>query len=193
MSIGLLPTTTMYTTPWHCTIAYKLDGTVVSGMRSDFDNDGSYELVMENGAPSYFREKSHLFTWGAEKGGVAFEPIYPSGWMLRPSRGPGSMSIHDIDANKVRSLAEINSPVVMRGFFESPKQHVFVEKAKEFGEPLPWKFGLVLEVKDQGSDTRGLNNVLSSEWMPFHFDGLFKTVTKVNDKGEEIRVPDPPQ
>ncbi|GAB0137642.1 hypothetical protein EsDP_00005899 [Epichloe bromicola] len=193
MSIGLLPTTTMYTTPWHCTIAYKLDGTVVSGMRSDFDNDSSYELVLENGAPSYFREKSHLFAWGAEKGGVAFEPIYPSGWMLRPSRGPGSMSIHDIDANKVRSLAEINSPIVMRGFFESPKQRVFVEKAKEFGEPLPWKFGLVLEVKDHGSDTRGLNNVLSSEWMPFHYDGLFKTVTQVNDKGEEIRVSDPPQ
>ncbi|KAK2593443.1 hypothetical protein QQS21_008860 [Conoideocrella luteorostrata] len=193
MSISLLPTTTRFTTPWHCTVAYKLDGTVVSSMRSEFDNDDSYELVSENGNPSYFREKSDLFGWGAEKGGVDFEPIYPSGWMLRPARGAGSMSIKDIDAKKVRSLAEINSPIVMRGFFKSPKQDVFVEKSKQFGEPLPWKFGLVLEVKDQGSDTRGLNNVLSAEWMPFHYDGLFKTVTKVNDNGEETRVSVPPQ
>lgn len=162
-------------------------------MRSDFDNDGSYELVSENGAPSYYREKSDILSWGSEKGGVTFEPIYPSGWLLKPTNGPGALTIKDIDAKKVRSLAEINSPIVMRGFFKTPKQDIFVEKSKEFGEPLPWKFGLVLEVKDQGSDARGLNNVLSAEWMPFHYDGLFKTVSQVNDKGEEVRVSVPPQ
>jgi hypothetical protein len=103
------------------------------------------------------------------------------------------MTIKDVDAKKVRSLAEINSPIVMRGLFQSPQQDAFVEKANEFGEPLPWKFGLVLVVKDQGSDSRGLNNVLSAEWMPFHYDGLFKTVPQMNSKGEEVRVSVPPR
>lgn len=162
-------------------------------MRSEFDRDDSYELVMENGAPSYYREKSEFFNWGAEKGGVTFEPIYPSGWMVRPAKGPNAMNIRDVDAQKVRALAEVNSPVILRGFFKAPKQDVFIEKAKEFGEPLPWKFGILLEVKDQGMDTRGLNNVLSAEWMPFHYDGLFKTVTKTNENGEEVKVSVPPQ
>ncbi|KIE03895.1 Pyoverdine biosynthesis, partial [Metarhizium majus ARSEF 297] len=192
LSVSLLPTTTMFTTPWHCTVGYKLDGTVVSGMRSDFEKDETYELVFENGHPSYYREKSDLFSWGTEKGGVTFEPIYPSGWLLKPAAGPGSLTINDVDAKKVRSLSEISSPVIMRGFFKNPKKEAFIEKSKEFGEPLPWKFGLVLEVKDQGTDTRGLNNVLSAEWMPFHYDGLFKTATQVNDKGEEVCVSVPP-
>lgn len=193
LSISPLPTTSMYTTPWHCTVGYKLDGTVVSGMRSDFDNDDTMELVHENGKPSYYREKSDLLSWGEAKGGITCEPIYPSGWMIRPAKGPKAMNIDDVDAKKVRSLSEINSPVIMRGFFNKPNEDVFIEKSKQFGEPLPWKFGLLLKVKDHGNDTRGLNNVLSAEWMPFHYDGLFKTVKKVNDKGEEALVSTPPQ
>ncbi|POR36253.1 Spore wall maturation protein DIT1 [Tolypocladium paradoxum] len=193
LSISPLPTTSMYTTPWHCTVGFKLDGTVVSGLRSDFDNDDTMGLVHENGKPSYFREKSDLFSWGKSKGGITCEPIYPSGWMIRPANGPNAMNIDAVDAKKVRSLAEINSPVIMRGFFNKPNEGVFIEKSKQFGEPLPWKFGLLLKVKDHGADTRGLNNVLSAEWMPFHYDGLFKTVKKVNDKGEEALVSTPPQ
>ncbi|OAA51543.1 Pyoverdine biosynthesis [Metarhizium rileyi] len=193
LPISLLPTTTIYTTPWHCTIGYKLDGTIVSGMRSVFEKDETFELISENGSPSYYREKSDLFCWGAEKGGVTFEPIYPSGWLVKPANGPGALTIEDIDAKKVRSLSEINSPVVMRDFFKNPQQDIFVEKSKDFGEPLPWKFGLLLEVKDQGMDTRGLNNVLSAERMPFHYDGLFKTVAETNKKGEEVLVSVPPR
>lgn len=103
------------------------------------------------------------------------------------------MAICDIDAAKVRALAEINSPVVLRGFSKTTNRDLFVQKAKELGEPLEWKFGLVLEVKDKGSDTAGLNNVLSAEWMPFHFDGLFKTVKRLNEDGEEELVPNPPK
>ncbi|KJZ76946.1 hypothetical protein HIM_03823 [Hirsutella minnesotensis 3608] len=193
LSISLLPTTTMFTTPWHCVVGVKLDGTVVSGMRSDFDSDESMELVYQDGRPSYFREKSELFSWAEEKGGITCEPLYPSGWLLKPARGAGAVTIRDVDASKVRALSEINSPIVMRGFFNKPKEEVFIEKSKEFGEPLPWKFGLLLKVKDHGSDTQGLNNVLSSEWMPFHYDGLFKTAKEVNEKGEEVVVSRPPR
>ncbi|KAK5996448.1 Isocyanide synthase xanB [Cladobotryum mycophilum] len=192
LSIGLLPTSTIYTTPWHCTIAYKLDGTVTTGMRSEFEKDDSFELVYENGRPSYFREKSDLTSWGTEKGGIVCEPMYPSGWMIKPAKGPFTLSMDDVDGKKVRALSEINSPVVLRGFIKKPNQEQFVKKSEEFGTPLPWKFGLVLEVKDRGSNNGGLNNVLSAEWMPFHYDGLFKTVKQKNEQGEDVFVSTPP-
>ncbi|KAK1246264.1 hypothetical protein MKX08_000066 [Trichoderma sp. CBMAI-0020] len=193
ISINLLPTESSYTTPWHCAVAYKLDGTTTTGKRIDFDNDDSYELIYENDRPSYYREKSPLLTWGTEKGGVTFEPIYPTGWLARPANGPWSMSLDDIDAEQVRSLCEINSPVILRGFVEKPNKEEFSEKAEKFGKPLKWNFGILLEVKDRGSDTRGLNNVLSSEQMPYHYDGVFRTVRQTNESGEEVRVSTPPR
>ncbi|KAK6225519.1 pyoverdine dityrosine biosynthesis [Colletotrichum tabaci] len=188
--ISPLPTTSYYTTPWHCSIAFDLNGAVTTGPRSDFENDPKYELVHEDGRPSYFREASDLLRW---KSDVTFEPMYPCGLLIRPAAGPKKLSIHDVEADKVRALAEVNSPVVLRGFSKTKDRDLFVKKAEEFGRPLPWKFGLVLEVKDQGADTRGLNNVLSSEWMPFHFDGLFKTHKVPQPDGTEKLLPNPPR
>lgn len=53
-----MPTESSYTTPWHCAVAYKSDGTITTAKRADFDNDDAYELVYENDRPSYYREKS---------------------------------------------------------------------------------------------------------------------------------------
>lgn len=161
-------------------------------MKCDFEADGRFELIHENGRPSYFRERSDLFTWAETKGGVTCVPIYPCGWLVTPASGKKALSITDIDAQKVRKLAEVGSPIVLRGFANTTNRDLYMEKAYELGEPTPWKFGLVLEVKDQGRDTRGLNNVLSAEWMPFHFDGLFKTMAKVGDDGIERLVPNYP-
>lgn len=193
ISISLLPTNTMYTTPWHSTVAYMLDGTTTTGMRADFEKDDRLELVYQDGRPHYFREKSDLLSWAESKGGIVVDPSYPSGFIIRPANGPGSLTIDDVDAEKVRLLSEVNSPVVLRGFVKKPNQEVFVKKSYEFGEPLPWKFGLVLEVKDRGADTRGLNNVLSAEPMPQHYDGLFKTVVQKNEQGEDELVSTPPR
>lgn len=192
ISISLLPTDSAYTTPWHCSVAFRLDGTLMSGPRAGFESDDRYELVHEGDRPSYFRERSDLLSWGEAKGGISCEPLYPSGMLIKPSV-PGSMRMDDVDGAKTRALAEVVSPVVLRGFCKTPKKEVFVRKAEEMGRPLPWKFGLVLEVKDAGSNTGGLNNVLSAEWMPFHFDGLFKTKKQINNRGEEVVVPDPPR
>jgi hypothetical protein len=190
LSISPLPTRTGFTTPWHCVIAFALSGAITTGPRADFENNPAYELVLENGRPSYYREKSELYRWSSE---TTCEPLYPCGVIIRPAAGPKTLSIHDIDSAKVRSLAERNSPVVLRGFSKTRDRELFVAKGHEFGTPLPWKFGLVLEVKDQGADSAGLNNVLSAEWMPFHFDGLFKTKTRVLEDGTEKVEPNPPQ
>ncbi|KAH6674037.1 putative pyoverdine/dityrosine biosynthesis protein [Plectosphaerella plurivora] len=191
LSISPLPTHTGFTTPWHCVIAFALSGAITTGPRSEFENNPAYELVLENGRPSYYREKSELYNWTSSE--TTCEPMYPCGLVIRPAAGPNTLSIHDIDSAKVRSLSEHNSPVVLRGFSKTRDRDLFVAKAHEFGTPLPWKFGLVLEVKDQGAMSAGLNNVLSAEWMPFHFDGLFKTKTTVLEDGTERLEPNPPQ
>ncbi|KAF3761231.1 Clavaminate synthase-like protein [Cryphonectria parasitica EP155] len=195
ISISTLPTTSStFTTPWHCAVAFDIDGTLRSGHRAHFDASEEYDLIYENGRPSYYRHKSlsDLVTW--EKASVTASPIYPCGMMLIPD-GTRKLYIEDIDASKVRALAEHNSPVVLRGFKKTTDRIRYEAKAHELGTPTPWLFGLVLEVKDGGADTRGLNNVLSAEWMPFHFDGMFKTAPTgrlLEDGSEEVR-PNPPR
>ncbi|KAM0254683.1 hypothetical protein ACHAQJ_006533 [Trichoderma viride] len=193
LSISLLPAESIYTTPWHCAVAYRLDGTTYTGTRTDFEKNDLYELVYENDRPSYYREKSPLLSWGTEKGGVVVEPMYPAGWLVRPAKGPWSMSLEDVDAQKVRALAEVNSPVVLRGFIKKPNKEEFVKKSEEFGKPLEWDFGILLAVKEQGTEKGGLNNTLSTEKMPFHYDGVFKTVRQTDENGQEVQVSTPPR
>lgn len=193
ISISVLPTETALTTSWHCCIAFRLDGTTTTGHRSQFDADERFELVYKNGRPSFYMEKTDLLSWGQQAGGVSCEPMYPAGLMLRPAAGPNALSIEDIPGDKIRALAQHNSPVTLRGFANTRNRDLFIEKAHDLGAPTAWKFGLILEVKDQGSDTRGLNNVLSAEWMPYHYDGLFKTEKQTLPDGSEQLVSTPPR
>ncbi|RGP81180.1 hypothetical protein FLONG3_717 [Fusarium longipes] len=193
LSVSLLPTEQIYTTPWHCAVAFRLDGTIRTGMRSEFDDDQSLELVYDDGRPSYYREKSTLMSWANDKGGIIADPMYPSGVIIRPVNGHGSLTTDDIDTEKVRVLSELNSPVVLKGFVKKPNRDEFIQLSHRFGQPMPWKFGLLLEVKDRGQDGRGLNNVLSAEPMPMHYDGLFKVVKQTDDSGQDKMVSTPPR
>ncbi|KAM0523748.1 hypothetical protein ACHAPE_000999 [Trichoderma viride] len=191
VSVSTLPTDSTYTTPWHCAVAVRQDGTITSGLAQTFWDDPNWELAYEDGRPSYFREKSDLYTWAS--GAITVTPNYPCGVIISPAEGPNKLSMQDVDAKKVRALSEINSPVILRGFSGTKNREKYIEKASEFGTPLPWKFGVLLEVKDRGADTRGLNNVLSAEWMPFHFDGLFKTLDHTREDGTVYKLPNPPR
>lgn len=191
--ISLLPTGSCFTTPWHSSVAIDVNGKLHSGHKETFDADPRYELVFEDGRPSFFREQSDLFDWGAEKQ-IVVEYMIPCGIMICP--GPSNktkLAMADIPAQKVRALAELNSPVVLRGFSNTGDKDDFINKSHELGTPLPWKFGLVLTVHDAGSESSGLNNVLSAEWMPFHFDGNFKTEKKTLVDGSEVMRPNPPR
>lgn len=191
ISINVLPISRSIT-PWHGAVAILIDGTVLANRRNTFENDPNLELVCEEGRPSYFRERSQLYHWG-QSTPVMFEPMYPGGLMIRPLEGAKSLPIRDIDAQKVRQLAELNSPVILRGFAQTRNRDAFVAKSYELGSPTTWKFGLVLEVKDRGAEGQGLNNVLSQEWMPFHFDGMFKMQKRTRDDGTDYLMPNPPR
>lgn len=125
--------------------------------------------------------------------GYDVTPNYPCGLMISPTETNKNVSMMMIDMRKARGLAELNSPVVFRGFQDTTDIDLFTLKAREMGPIMPWKFGEILVVKDAGTENGGLNNVLSAEPMPMHFDGLFKTITMKDEDGAERLVPQPPQ
>ncbi|KXT02246.1 hypothetical protein AC578_5083 [Pseudocercospora eumusae] len=56
VSISLLNTNTGFTTPWHCSVALMANGEWLSAPKGDFEKDPRFEIVYEDGRPSYFRE-----------------------------------------------------------------------------------------------------------------------------------------
>lgn len=102
---------------------------------------------------------------------------------------------------KVRKLAELQSPVVLRGFAETTEREVFISKGYELGEVLPWTFGILREVKESGRTDKLGNNVVSNEAMPMRFDGMFKFVAQKDENGNsildrhgnEVKVQKPPK
>ncbi|KAL7919998.1 transferase family protein [Trichoderma austrokoningii] len=58
LSVCLLNTKTGFTTPWHCSVAQLTDGEWVSAPMGEFTKDKKMEIVVEDGRPMYFRQKS---------------------------------------------------------------------------------------------------------------------------------------
>lgn len=177
-------------TPWHGCACTMLDGRILIGHRSQYENDPKLELVMREGKPSHFREKSELYNWTEP---VTVDPLYPCGLIITPS-SPSSSDFKTADMSKVRQLAEHNSPIILRNFSGTKDRDLYLEKAKEMGTIQSWLFGEILELMDKGSENAGgLNNVLSAEPMPFHFDGMFKTHNVTSKRGSVRLVPNPPK
>ncbi|KAK1704899.1 Pyoverdine/dityrosine biosynthesis protein-domain-containing protein [Colletotrichum acutatum] len=57
VSLSLLHTETGYTTPWHCCVALMANGEWLSAPISTFKDDPYFDVIFEDGRPSYFREK----------------------------------------------------------------------------------------------------------------------------------------
>ena len=190
LPISLLSKQATYTTPWHCTSALEVDGSWRFSHGETFAQDPDYELIYRYGRPSYYRRKSDLYSWSDVD--VEITPIQPCGLMITP-RSDTNLSTEKIDMQKARKLAELNSPIVFRAFKNTTDRELFTRKGRELGTVMPWKFGEVLVVKDAGMKDGGLNNVLSAEPMPMHFDGIFKTIKVRDEDGKERLVPQPPQ
>ncbi|KAK8431996.1 putative pyoverdine/dityrosine biosynthesis protein [Phyllosticta citricarpa] len=172
--ISIIPSTTgRPITPWHSTMVCRLDGTFQPMTRSEAEACSDLELVYRNRQPWCFREKSPLY----DLPNATIEHVYPCGLLIKATKGA---HISDVDIMKVRQLAERNSPVILRDFEGTTDRPTFVATGRAMGPIMKWKFGELLEVKDGGENTRGLNNVLSTEPMPMHYDGLFKMVNGVS-------------
>jgi hypothetical protein len=108
--------------------------------------------------------------------------------VIRPAPEMGTNpSLRDVDLIRVRKLAEFQSPVILRGFAETTDRELFISKAYEMGEVLPWTYGILQEVKDHKKNDKLHNNVVSSEAMPMHYDGMFKFINKKDEEGNDMK------
>ena len=177
-------------TPWHSSVAVGIDGSFSTVHASDVRE--THDLIYRDGKPYYFREKSDMYDWGTIM--VEFEHLYPSGLIIRPSNSViTAPSLKDVDMTKVRRLAELQSPVVCRGFADTTVVDVFQSKAHELGIVVPWMYGIMQKVKDSGRTDNMGNNVVSNEVMPMHYDGVFKFATKTDENGNEVKVQHAPR
>lgn len=179
--------------PWQSCISIELDGSYRSALADDLRDDKTYELVFgRNGAPSHYRAKSEMWNWKSDGIDVDFEHLYPTGIIVRPKYEPPSMIA--LPMQKVRTLSQHFSPIVLRGFKDTTEEEHFLAKGHELGEILTWTFGQILKVKDSGEVDRNANNVTSNEAMPMHFDGVFKFIDKVDpETGAVTKVLTPPR
>ncbi|KAI9740006.1 MAG: hypothetical protein M1835_003165 [Candelina submexicana] len=149
----------------------------------------THDLVLRHRQPYHFREKSDLYDFGETK--VQFEHLDPCGLIIRPAGElTAKPSLRDVDRTKVRRLAQLQSPVVLRGvrfFAHTTERELFISKAYGLGEVLPWSFGILQEVKDHGKSYKLHNNVVSNESIPMHYDGMFKFVTQKDENGNDIK------
>lgn len=121
-------------TPWHATTVYGLDGSVATVHLDMLEVSPNHELVLKDGVSWYYRERSTLYDWGNMA--VYFEPLYPTGLIITPVVGFTIPSLKDVDMEKIRRLAEHNSPVVLRGFADTERE-VVVSRAGGIGEVMP--------------------------------------------------------
>ena len=178
-------------TPWHSALVQALDGSITMSHALSVPAL-THELIYENGRPSHFRERSPLFHWPGMD--VSFRYMYPCGLIVRPSSPGSNYSLHNVHMQLVRGLAEACSPVVLRGFADTTDEHTYEAKAYDLGAVAPWTFGVKQKVKDAGRQDRMANNVVSSEAMPMHYDGMFKFVKKTDAAtGLEVSVSNPPR
>jgi pyoverdine/dityrosine biosynthesis protein Dit1/alpha-ketoglutarate-dependent taurine dioxygenase len=185
ITLNLFPPSTNpdFITPWHGAVAVLADASVRVVDVSKVDMS-KFDVVEKEGRPWLLREKSDLFNWQGME--LDFEPLFPCGMKVSPKEGSGPYKFEDVDMKLVRRLALATAPLLLRGFSMEVEKEVFRGKARELGSIQQWPFGDILEVTE--NPEFNMNNVLTREAMPFHYDGVF--LTKTDEKtGEVISIP----
>lgn len=118
-------------TPWHCSIAIGANGFFQTVHAVDVAK--SHDLVHQDGRSYCLREKSELYDWGAP--GATMEHLYPCGLIIRP----GSASIDQpvltsIDVMKLCRFAELQSPIIVRGFSYNIEQNLVSSNAVQLSK-----------------------------------------------------------
>jgi alpha-ketoglutarate-dependent taurine dioxygenase len=180
-------------TPWHSCVVVGVDGSYRAAHVDQVRN--THDLVIKNGQPYCYRERSELFDWSKEGLNVDFEHLYPCGLIIRPINNSGeSPSIRTIAMSKLRQLSCNMSPVICRGFENTEGEGLFIEKAAELGKIATWSQDVIIKVKDSKRVDKENNNVKSNEAMPMHYDGMFKFYDETDPiTGETTRVQNVPK
>ncbi|EJD47445.1 hypothetical protein AURDEDRAFT_39961, partial [Auricularia subglabra TFB-10046 SS5] len=164
-------------TPWHSVMTCRLDGSLVPMSHKEAAARDDLELVRAAGGQAWcYREKSPLYD-ALTAAGATIEHLHPCGVRIE---FPHGTPFTTLDIRAVRALSDWNSPVLVRGLEGGTDLEAFLAKGREMGPIMKWTFGELLEVKEVPADSPGFNSSLSSEAMPFHYDGVFKVVDGVS-------------
>jgi len=151
-----------FKTPWHnCVVLRngKLDMIKVSEVNVNA------KILEKNGRPwMMVEEDKDLEFPGID---VEWEVILPFGLKLTFNNIP----LNKIPQDQLRRLSLKFGVVLIRGCKAEENEETFYESASSFGKVQSWFFGNVLTLKF--NPEVDINNVLSKEAMPFHYDGLF--------------------
>lgn len=114
ISVALVPQTGGCSmTPWHACLVRSVDGSITMQHAGKVSRT-THTLVIEDGRPSHFRERSDLFDW---KGlGVHFDHLYPSGMKITLQDAPLDGMVPLSCLNKLGLLATIHSPLYLSNF-----------------------------------------------------------------------------
>ncbi|KAI1128731.1 Clavaminate synthase-like protein [Nemania abortiva] len=191
VSITMLPQNNeIVMTPWHGAVVRGADGSITMS-HAILVPAMTHDIIYVDGRPSYFRERSEVFSWPSMN--VTFEYLYPCGIMIKPANSSSEYPLSMVDMQKIRTLAMTCSPVVLRGFANTKDRRTYIAKAYDLGPVLPWKSGVIQEVKDESNNDPESNSVVSAEAMPMHYDGMFKIITVKDEKtGKEKKISDTP-
>jgi len=150
----------------------------------------THDLMMENGCPSYFRERSPLFDWSMD---VVFKYMYPCGILVTPRNPFLECSLHSVHMQKVRALAEHCSPVVLRGFRDTTDRHTFFAKAYDAGKPT-LKSGSMVQQAEAGQKQQTGDSISNGETTQINgcregsgFAPLFRYIVALSDSPKDSR------
>ncbi|KAF6793734.1 glutamyl-tRNA(Gln) amidotransferase [Colletotrichum sojae] len=114
ISMPLIPQPDSFSmTPWHCAVAVDTRGRFKTGHLAAWRD--THELVLKDGKPYFFRERSPLYSWDAN---VEFEHLYGGGLVVHNAGGveQTKSSLSDSDKRKAGALAVLQGKIVFRGF-----------------------------------------------------------------------------
>lgn len=149
-------------TPWHnCVVLRqgKLEMMKVSQVNENA------KIKTRNGHPWMLVEEDPDLVFPS---GVEWDLLLPFGLLLKCT----NVGLDQIPQDQLRRLTLKFGVVVLRGVNAIEHQDGFEKASSTFGRVQGWFFGNVLTLKF--NPLVDINNVLSKEAMPMHYDGLFK-------------------
>eukprot|EP00211_Chloroparvula_japonica_P001654 CAMPEP_0119131208 /NCGR_PEP_ID=MMETSP1310-20130426/9729_1 /TAXON_ID=464262 /ORGANISM="Genus nov. species nov., Strain RCC2339" /LENGTH=578 /DNA_ID=CAMNT_0007121763 /DNA_START=59 /DNA_END=1795 /DNA_ORIENTATION=+ len=163
-------------TPWHNVMVLRRTGRLELMKLRDAPEDAT--VVTKYGRPWMMVEHDpDLLEWDVPGGAVEWEVTLPFGLIVH---FPAGTPLDQVPQEQLRRLVLKYGMVVVRGVSTLEDQAQYDRASGDFGVPQSWFFGNVLTVKD--NPDMDVNNVLSKEAMPMHFDGLFK----IDENGKPI-------
>lgn len=159
-------------TPWHNVVCEMSDGALEIMHKRKALHLSLTVVHAHDGRPHYMRQFLGL------PADVKVQLLDSCGLMIIALT---DLSVVSLEPTLLRQLAQEFGVIALRGFNDVSIDD-FRGVAHSIGSVCSWMFGDVLVVKERAENT--LNNVLTCEAMPFHYDGMFKL--KQADDGQIV-------